>query len=95
MPLYKDADHFQCTNHSAFDVSHEPLKATPCSGIYACEWCGYEIVVNKGDELPDAQICDEHNRPNWLPTIESGFFNRVKWRLVAAAIQTDAARHLS
>ena len=94
MPLYKDADQFECKNLAAFDPCYEPGTLAPYTGIYACEWCGYEHIANAGDALPDARVCDEHKRGWWIPTRESGFFNRAKWQLVAIAVQTDAIRQL-
>lgn len=92
MPLYKNADYFACSDHELFDSQCPPLHEAPCPGIYACEWCAYETIAKKGEVLPDTHTCNDHN-DLWIPTHESGF-HRVKWRLVAAAIQTDAARLL-
>jgi hypothetical protein len=92
MPLYKDADYFKCSDHNLFDGQCRPLTNAPCAGIYACEWCKYETVAKVGEELPDTHTCNDHS-DKWIPTRESGITHRVKWRLVAAAIQTDAARY--
>jgi hypothetical protein len=91
MPLYKYDEFFKCSDDTAFNNHYEPLKNAPYTGIYACEWCKFEIVAKKGDELRDNHGCNNHCN-NWIPTRESGATLRVKWRLVAAAIQTDISR---
>jgi hypothetical protein len=91
VPLYKEADYFKCSDNTIFDIQCQPLTNAPCDGIYACEWCKYETIAKRGDELPDTHTCNDHNK-KWIPTHESGIAHRVKWRLVASAIQTDVDR---
>jgi hypothetical protein len=91
MPLYKYTDFFKCSDYAAFDSHCEPLRDAPYAGIYACEWCKYEIVAKQDEELPDNHGCNNHSN-DWIPTQESGQIHRAKWRLVAAVIQTDVAR---
>jgi hypothetical protein len=44
--------YFRVSNDQAFNRLHQPDAIAPHPGIYRCEDCGYEIVLNAGHRLP-------------------------------------------
>lgn len=85
MPNFKDGSVFrQLPNDSNFDAIHAPGQATPFSGIYKCQSCGFECASVKTHPLPPERDCVNHHY-QWKTS--SGV---VRWRLVAAAIHATA-----
>jgi len=81
MPNYKDGSVFhQLPADANFDKIHLPGQATPYSGIYRCQSCGFECVSTKGHPLPPERGCSEHSI-TWI-----GYRGQVTWKLVAAAV---------
>jgi len=64
------------TDHQAFDALLQPGEATPFSGIYRCEVCGYDIVSSKG--LPMPLNAHHHHALTQGP---------IRWRLIVRTIQ--------
>jgi hypothetical protein len=86
MPYYKYADDYICKDHQLLDDQHAPNYLAPQDGIYACEWCGFEVVLKARDSFPDAESCGFHSA-EWHPPPDVRGFNRAKWRLVALPIR--------
>ena len=83
MPNYKNSSYFQQNASPVFDQTYAPGVATPSSGVYRCDSCGFEAVSTQGHPLPPATICPQHSS-GWK--CQHGV---VRWRLVAAAIHVS------
>lgn len=75
MVLYKNGNHFQQSNHNAFDIERTPGSVPVDSGIYRCVHCGDEIAANKGQPLPPQ---NHHQHTTSSP---------IRWKLIACAQQ--------
>lgn len=85
MPYFANLGGYQQSASKVFKTGCGPGTAAPCSGIYRCETCGFEIVRGMGDALPAVDQCSEHCK-EWR--IIKG---KVRWRLMAAPINTDGS----
>jgi hypothetical protein len=74
MPLYKRLDEFVYSNHTAFDVVHNPGQNAPFSGIYRCVICGWEEVSVANTTLPP----QNHH-------VHAPGRGQIQWRLSAYA----------
>lgn len=71
MALYKHGQHFQQSDHEAFDKKHAPGIAAPHPGIYRCTACGDEIAIAGGHILPP-QNHRQHNPSS----------GKIEWQLL-------------
>lgn len=72
MPYFNNKDYFTHSNDSRFDDPYRIGGYAELSGIYRCEACGHEIVIDEPRRFPpdsdhECQLQGEHG-----------------WRLVAA-----------
>jgi len=83
MALYRYNDHLVRLKGCAdFEISYEPQTVAPRSGIYRCDKCGYEIIVEESTSLPNEGSCSRHGR-GIGPPLRSAF-GEVTWSLIAA-----------
>ncbi len=84
MVLYRDGSKFfSSCKSNAFNQTYFPGAATPHSGIYRCDACGFEAVSIQGRPLPRARSCTDHK---FTFKCAPG---TVRWRLVACAEHYD------
>ncbi len=70
MPLYSDGNKFKISKDAAFSKTHKIGENPDLPGIFECQSCGKEIVMNRvADPLPPCSACKK-------PT--------ATWKLVAA-----------
>ena len=73
MAVYKHDNYLRYRNDAIFDTLLEPCTAAPYPGIYRCEICGYETVVDKAQPLPAAN--QNHKHPpddiHWRLTVRT------------------------
>jgi len=70
--LYKYNQWVQQTTSDAFDKVYKPETATPFSGIYRCQVCGWNDVSTHGHPLPPQ---NHHQHPGNEP---------ILWRLLVS-----------
>ena len=81
MAQYKYSTYFQTSTAAVFDDVHQPGSAAPQSGIYRCNGCNGELVVQQDSPLPDG---GRHRH--------DAMCGPVAWKLIAHADQgLDAA----
>jgi hypothetical protein len=65
MPIYRYNERFRCLPDDPdgiFDKHHYPHFQCQIDGIYACDWCGYEILLKRGDTFPYFDQCGLHSQ---------------------------------
>lgn len=73
MAQYKYGNFLVQSQSTAYDTLYHPGVATPDSGIYRCEVCGWEVVSERGKPFPPQ---NHHTHPMREP---------IQWRLVVFA----------
>jgi hypothetical protein len=86
MPYYRDFPKTKLEATDKIDFSEQYLSGQDVeyTGIYRCESCGYETVVKRGENLPLATFCGEHDPELWQPPPVQGI-TAPFWILVIAA----------
>lgn len=70
MPIYNDKYKFQHSKNAAFSKTHKIGENPDLPGIFECQSCTKEIVMNRvADPLPPCSSCGEPG---------------ITWKLVAA-----------
>ena len=73
MAFYKYPNILQKSDDGAFDMIHNPGTSAPYSGVYRCEGCGGEAVVDQPRILPP-QNHHQHQAAQ----------GAIRWRLIVA-----------
>ena len=66
MAFYADKTNVTLSDKpNQYGVTHKPGKKPPAPGIYKCQHCGYEDVINRECEtLPPCSSCN-HSGVTW------------------------------
>jgi hypothetical protein len=70
-------------NGQIFDQLHDSGRVALYAGIYACDLCGFEIVMQNGKELPLEDDCTRHGFSHPPILHNDASLSRVRWRLIA------------
>jgi hypothetical protein len=79
--FYEQARFLEPCDNEHFGKKRAPGASVECAGIYRCDSCGFEIVREYLDLLPNPAICAAHDFGHWHPAKPEG---HVEWRLVIA-----------
>jgi hypothetical protein len=77
----KKTKFLQSSEHEHFIKPHGPGSRVGVAGIYRCDSCGFEVLRQPLETLPETFFCGHHDLGAWFPPKPAG---KVRWHLAIA-----------